>query len=214
MKVISRKNFVKNRNEFILNCCRDKKVLHIGACDAPFTKIKFYNNSLLFKQINDVAMNQLGIDIDVEGIKIMKELGFSNVIFADMNIDTSFDFEPDIIIFGETIEHIMNLESAFNSLKKLMGANTELLISTPNFITFSKLFHAFFGKEFMHPDHNLVFTPRALEQLLGKVELDITQKIVTFLPNHLSNFWGKLDFIFARLFPMFSSTLLFSVKKK
>ncbi len=214
-KEISRKDFTKNRDTYIVDLCTNKNVLHIGACDAPYTKQKFENNQLLFKHIDSVASEQLGIDIDLESIEIMKTLGFNNIIHMDMNSSKNINFDPDIIILGETIEHIMNLENAFHSLKEMMKEDTKLVISTPNFITFSKILHAISGKEWQHPDHNLVMTHKTLEQLIQKVGLKVETKKFTFLPNHLVNVgsFRKLDYIIAQYFPIFSSTLLFTVKK-
>jgi hypothetical protein len=41
MKIVYPRNFSKRRNEVVLQYCKGKKVLHIGACDAPFTKEKY-----------------------------------------------------------------------------------------------------------------------------------------------------------------------------
>gem|GEM_PF-5419577 len=40
MKIEYPKNFSESRNKTILDYCINKKVLHIGACDAPFTEEK------------------------------------------------------------------------------------------------------------------------------------------------------------------------------
>lgn len=212
-KEISRNHFTKNRDQYITQICKNKKVLHIGACDAPYTILKHSKNQLLFNLIDSVAEEQLGIDIDKEGIETMKQLGFTNIVHVDMNASSTIDFKADIIIFGETIEHIMNLENAFNSIKKIMNENTQLIISTPNFITFTKIVVALSGKEFQHPDHNLVMTYKSLEQLINKVGLRVESKKFTFLSNHTETLWGKTDLLIARFFPIFASTLLFVVKK-
>lgn len=212
-KEIYKSNFAKNRDIYITELCKNKKVLHIGACDAPYTLEKHAKNRLLFKLIDEVAKEQLGIDIDKEGLEIMKNLGFNNIAHINMNNSYQIDFEPDIIIFGETIEHIMNLENALNSLKTTMSEDTRLVISTPNFITFTKIIVALSGKEFQHPDHNLLMTYKTLEQLINKVGLTVEIKKFTFLTNHTESLWGKADLLLARFFPIFASTLLFVVKK-
>jgi 2-polyprenyl-3-methyl-5-hydroxy-6-metoxy-1,4-benzoquinol methylase len=56
----------------------------------------------------------------------------SKIDFFDMNKLENLDFKPDIIIFGEVIEHLMNLEIALTNLKKVMSKDTLLIISTPN----------------------------------------------------------------------------------
>jgi 2-polyprenyl-3-methyl-5-hydroxy-6-metoxy-1,4-benzoquinol methylase len=49
-----------------------------------------------------------------------------------MNNLERLHYAPDVIIFGETIEHLMNLGVAFTNLKKVMGKETVLIVSTPN----------------------------------------------------------------------------------
>lgn len=210
---MTRQNFTPNRDEYILKCCHHKKVLHIGACDAPYTIEKHQEGNLLHAKVEDVAKKQIGIDVDQEGIKIMSALGFDNIIHFDMNRLDDLDYRPDVIIFGETIEHLMNLEVALDNLKKIMSIDTLLIISTPNFITLSKIFASMLGREIQHHDHNVIFSMSTLETLFQKTGFEIMDRKFTFLNNHGKGLWGKLDKLFAKVFPVFSSTLLFAVKK-
>jgi hypothetical protein len=67
------KNFVKTRNNTILEYCKWKKILHIWACDSPLTKEK-YNWKLwplLYKEIDKVCSEQLWIDLDESAINFL-----------------------------------------------------------------------------------------------------------------------------------------------
>jgi 2-polyprenyl-3-methyl-5-hydroxy-6-metoxy-1,4-benzoquinol methylase len=52
--------------------------------------------------------------------------------YFDMNNLENLDYAPDVIVFGETIEHVFNIKIALDNLKKVMGKETLLIISTPN----------------------------------------------------------------------------------
>ncbi len=79
-----------------------------------------------------VSQEILGIDNSDAGIEILAKSGIHNIINTDMNELVGIDFVPDIIIFGETIEHVMNMKVIFDGLKKIMGKDTKLIISTPS----------------------------------------------------------------------------------
>jgi 2-polyprenyl-3-methyl-5-hydroxy-6-metoxy-1,4-benzoquinol methylase len=49
-----------------------------------------------------------------------------------MNNLENLDYKPDVIIFSEVIEHLMNIEIALSNLKKIMTSDTLLIIDTPN----------------------------------------------------------------------------------
>ena len=76
MREITKKNYVQNREQFILNKCKGKKVLHLGCCDSPVTKFKFKNETLLFQLIDDICAIQQGLDFDQDSINYLN--GFFN----------------------------------------------------------------------------------------------------------------------------------------
>ena len=43
---------INDRDEYIIDTCAGKRVLHTGATDWPLTKEKLNNNSLLYKEID------------------------------------------------------------------------------------------------------------------------------------------------------------------
>jgi hypothetical protein len=166
MREITRKNYIKNREMFILDKCKDKTVLHLGCCDSPYTNYKFSKEISLFQRIEKICKAQEGLDIDTKEIKNLHEMGYKNISFFDLNHPQKIDFKPDVIVFADTLEHLMNLETALNSLKQLMHDKTELIITVPNATMFSRMLGNFLGKIKEHPDHKVSFTYSALRQLV------------------------------------------------
>lgn len=228
MKVIYPKNFSPSRNKIIIDYCKWKKVLHIWACDAPFTKEK-YNWEiwpLLYREIDKVCSNQLWIDLDKESIEFLnskkEEFSNSEVKFFDMNKLENLDYEPEVIIFGEVIEHLMNLEIALTNLKKVMKEDTLLIISTPNCYWLNHIVNSFFWYDLMHPDHKVYFSYWYLNNLLKYNWLIENSfyfcELDDFSTNKKRNIFWWIRFIFIlilwRIFKLNKWTLLSICKKK
>jgi 2-polyprenyl-3-methyl-5-hydroxy-6-metoxy-1,4-benzoquinol methylase len=200
------------RDEYFADYCRNKKVLHIGACDAPFTREKLADGLLLHSRLSHSAAEVVGLDVDTDAIDYLRENGIGNIMHLDMNDINKIDFEPDVIIFGETIEHLENIRTGLSNIIAAMNENTHLLISTPNALSLLNVFNAFFRKEHCHPDHVVNFTPTTLVQCLARNNLVVEEINFTFLNRkRLSVFkqiWRKL----ALIFPWYSETLIVSCR--
>ena len=53
-----------SRDAVILAKCAGRRVLHIGAADAPYTREKLEAGSLLHPRIEEVAAEGVGVDVD------------------------------------------------------------------------------------------------------------------------------------------------------
>ena len=166
MREITKKNYIKNREMLILDKCAGKKVLHLGCCDSPITEFKFEKETLLFQRIEKICAIQLGLDFDQNSINYLNNKGYKNIAFFDLNKASKIEFSPDVIIFADTLEHLMNLETALISLKGLMNERTELIITVPNATMFERVIGNFRGYIHEHEDHKVSFTYTALKQLL------------------------------------------------
>lgn len=227
MREITRKNSIKNRERFIVDICKNKKVLHLGCCDSPFTEYKYNKGIALFQRIEQVCSIQKGLDIDSAGIDYLKTLGHENIDFYDLNQSKEIDFAPDVIVFADTLEHLMNLEVAISSLKNLMDEKTELIITVPNATMLSRVIGNFRGRIKEHEDHKVSFTYSALKQLLefnhltvnniflaGELNIDNSfrkEKIpVTILRAVYTTIYKGVCFFF----PLFSESLIITCSLK
>lgn len=217
-------NKIKNRNKIILDYCKWKKVLHIWACDAPYTKEKYNWEMwpLLYRKIDKICSEQLWIDLDKESIEFLnsknKEFSKSKVIFFDMNKLEKLDFEPDIIIFWEVIEHLMNLETALTNIKKVMWKETLLIISTPNAYCFEWILWNLVWREFFHPDHKVTFTYWLLKNLLKYNWIREHKFYFCKIPHKTNKIHVKILSFISKyfvyyIFPRFYDNLLFIWKK-
>ncbi len=184
--------FARDRDELIIEYCRGKNVLHIGAADSPYTKEKYSNNTLLHKRLSTITSKLIGIDLDTDASKWLNDKGLPEIIAMDMNKLADLGEKPDVIIFGETIEHLVNIGTSLDILKRCMGPSTKLLISTPN------CYHIWFtsmvlrGYEDIHDDHKVAFSYGLLSQLLKSQGLKIIDFYFTFLPREHYPWWRRL----------------------
>ncbi len=216
------KEYTPHRDTFFINRSKGKKVLHLGAADWPYTKEKLQKGSLLYTKLDSVVKEQLGVDINKESVKYLKGINTkrSSIIYFDLNREGDISFDPDIVIFGETLEHINNLGIALTNIKKLMNDKTELLISVPNALDFSNILLAFLGHEHQHPDHKVAFTYKTITQLLDYNGFDLVEVKFTWLFKYPSevNWKGKILYLLprliSRLFPLFAGNIIVVAKKK
>ena len=97
-----------HRVEYLKEVCRDRKVLHLGCTNWPFTDEALKDDALLHLTLQKVAGELWGLDADVNGLEALTKLGVKNIHYADCEkldeLDLSDQF--DVIIAGEMIEHL------------------------------------------------------------------------------------------------------------
>lgn len=197
-----------NRDDVILAICKGRRVLHIGAADSPYTRDKYASGLLLHKRLSNVAFELVGIDLDKDAVDWMNSQGLPETRVVDMNDVCDLGFSPEVIIFGETIEHVVNVGASLNTLKSCMTQDTRLVISTPN------CYHLWFASmvlrdhELIHDDHKVGFTYGLLWQALKSQGLKIDDFYFTFLPRERYAWWMRAWRIASKFRHGLSETLL------
>jgi 2-polyprenyl-3-methyl-5-hydroxy-6-metoxy-1,4-benzoquinol methylase len=170
---IAKKNRFISRIEFICKYAAGKKILHIGCTDhIPVIKEKNQLRTWLHSRINEVAAEQIGIDISEESIDFVKnELGYSNMLCMDIVNDGVPEVikskQWDAIIMGELLEHIDNPVDFLTKLReKYKPYAGELVITVPNALSLSNFYYIITNKERINTDHRYWFTPYTLSKIL------------------------------------------------
>ena len=166
-----------DRVNYIQDICRNKKVLHLGATDAPETINAVENNRLLHLQLQAVSSYLVGLDINVEMIEwLSKNQEINNIEYG--NIENSEDYPQEdfeIIVAGEIIEHLSNPGKALDAIRKSIKPTTKLIITVPNAYSLKGFLRAVFQHELIHPDHTLHHSPYTLKALLKRHGFKIDQ---------------------------------------
>lgn len=159
-----------DRNAFLLERARNKRVLHLGCADEPFVSLKLSNDAHLHAKLAAVAKELWGVDLSAQGISELRQAGFSNLICGDVErlgeVGELQGRPFDVIIAGEIIEHISNPGLFLKGCLQLCSKDTELILTTPNALVYSQAIFACLAREAIHPDHTLYWSPTTLKTLL------------------------------------------------
>jgi 2-polyprenyl-3-methyl-5-hydroxy-6-metoxy-1,4-benzoquinol methylase len=150
----------RGRFDYILKRCKDKKVLHIGCVDEGLTRERYIYGQLLHQRLYNVTESLYGLDNSREGLKILWDYGFGNLIEMDIEEDYPKD-SYDIVVVPEVLEHLNNPGKALYNIRNIKS--NEFIFSVPSATL----------RFLEHPDHNFYFTEKSIRTLLGKHGFEI-----------------------------------------
>lgn len=169
------KNYIKDvklvdRVSYLQYLCNGKRVLHLGATDAPITIESVASKRLLHNHINEVSGYLVGLDINSEMIHWLSDsCGINSILYGDIERPEHYPKDNfDIIIAGEILEHLSNPGKALDSIRANVQPYTKLVITVPNTYSFKGFCRAVFKYELIHPDHILHHSPHTLKVLLQR----------------------------------------------
>jgi hypothetical protein len=170
------------RVDLIKSVCTDRKVLHLGCANYPFTQNSIDNKMLLHSELDEIASELYGFDFDQPGLDILAENGFTNLFRADLErlADLGLDEKFDVVIAGEMIEHLHNPGLFLTGIQRFMNTETRLVITTVNaYCAMRFLYYGLRGKggkqEPVHPDHVAYYSYSTLSLLLNKHGLTVDE---------------------------------------
>lgn len=156
-----------DRLDFVSSLCVGRRVLDIGCLDET-ALVKRETSFWLHSRICDVASEVLGIDsspaVPDAGLVTAANGRIIRGDASQLGNAIAIDFEPDVLVAGEFIEHIEN-PSGFLSSAKANFAGRTLVLSTPNGCSASNLAMGLWGREVQHPDHLHNFTFKTLNTM-------------------------------------------------
>lgn len=160
----------RNRTDYILELCRNKRVVHMGFGDYPLIKKKIDSGRLLHIKLKHICADIIGIDNNSEAVEYYRKItGDQNVITCDINdianikhIISNFD----IFLLGEILEHLHNPAQAIEAISKVMKQHALLIISVPNAYRFLNFLAAVNNYEFIHPHHVNHYSPYTLKNIV------------------------------------------------
>ncbi|MBE9135944.1 class I SAM-dependent methyltransferase [Nodosilinea sp. LEGE 07088] len=164
-----------DRIDLLRSLCHERSVLHLGATDSPETIGAANANRLLHLQIDSVAKQLVGVDIDREMIQwLANNYGVKSIFYG--NVEKIEDYpsgEFDVIVAGEILEHLNNPGQALGNIRRIMQTHTQLVVTVPNAYSLKGFIRACLGYELIHPDHLLHHSPHTLKVLLKRFGFSI-----------------------------------------
>jgi SAM-dependent methyltransferase len=156
-----------DRRQFILDRCAGRRVLHLGCIDRPYLEQKLANGTLLHAMLVKRAARVVGVDSDPEGVRLFHERGWPTV-HADVEQLPELDFDCDLVVAGEIIEHLSNPGLFLDSLARRLRPDTEVIITTPNAYAIRRYWRLLLGHEQVHPDHVAYYSLLTLRAALRR----------------------------------------------
>jgi hypothetical protein len=162
---------VKSREQFFMEYCENKDVLHFGCTDWPI----FNPTNNLHIKLSGYTNRLDGFDIDTEGIAILKK-------YVDQDYYSDYKDIPkkkyDVCLIPETIEHVANVKEFLENIANINAS--KFLITAPNCFAKGRHKKNHMGKDYfielVHPDHNCWYSPYTLKNQIEKYStLKVTQ---------------------------------------
>lgn len=136
------------------------KVLDLGCIGGTSLD---YTQSKLHKYIKSKTSNVTGIDINKKQIKELKD---PTIIFGNVE-NFTHNKKYDLIIVGNIIEHLTNINGFMKSIKKHSKKTTKILLFTPNAYSIINFIGILFrGKRRICKEHYSWYSLETLQHLI------------------------------------------------
>jgi 2-polyprenyl-3-methyl-5-hydroxy-6-metoxy-1,4-benzoquinol methylase len=206
----------KTKKDFVIPYVRGKKVLDLGCVDHSLSRTQHpdWLHGLIHKETQSV----IGVDYLEHEVCVLNDKGF-NIVCT--NVETmDFGERFDVIVAGDIIEHLSNPGRFLEKVHLHLTENGVCLLTTPSPVNFLRLVELLFvGYVDAHPEHTSWYTPEVLKELAGKYGLAVVETAYVddaylyYDPKSWWRFFLFLDTVLCRVFPRFSETLCFILKK-
>lgn len=156
---------VDDRAEFLVRRVKGKKVLDVG-CVAHDT-MRMAAPEWLHRRLAESSARCMGIDVLEAGIEQMRTMGFdARVCNLEDDIEALADSGPfDVIVAGELIEHVESLQMVFVAAERLLAADGQLILTTPNPYSPARVRAGQRGVVWENVDHIMYAFPSGIAEL-------------------------------------------------
>jgi 2-polyprenyl-3-methyl-5-hydroxy-6-metoxy-1,4-benzoquinol methylase len=158
---------------------KGKNVLHLGCLDhQPLIEEKIKRGQWLHKELTDVSIHCLGVDIDAETLQyVQSTFGYSNIVLGDFTKSKIAEITStpwDYAILGELLEHIDNPVEYLSAIQSnYSGCIKRIVITVPNAWTQTTINKALQSAEIINTDHRYWFTPYTLSKVIMRSNMEI-----------------------------------------
>jgi 2-polyprenyl-3-methyl-5-hydroxy-6-metoxy-1,4-benzoquinol methylase len=157
---------VIDKDSFLVAQCKGKRVLDVGCVGQS----RGYETSeWLFNKFNAVAKSVTGVDVNEEGIALLKREGLNVVSRTELQ---SISEQYDVIIMSDVIEHVDNPGQLLLDYSAYLASEGRIIITTPNSTrarTFVEILVT--GRYSLNPEHTMWFCPNTLIELVSRTVL-------------------------------------------
>ncbi len=173
-----------NREQFLLSLSAHRTVLHLGCADFPYTEEQISSGRWLHNKLCSVASTCTGVDLNLQAITLLKEKhGVHNIIEGNVENLEVLGLKPfDLVVAGEIIEHLNNPGLFLNSVRSVLRADGNLVVTTTNAFCFRRFVRIPFGSESVHPDHTYYYSHTTLKTLASRFGFNLIEAVAYGIP--------------------------------
>lgn len=163
---------VHDRLPVILKHAAGGSVLDVGCVDSrpcrePSRQRVHRKSDGLFRRLCQVHPDILGVDVDCEGIEILRSMGYPVRCEDAETMDLGRRF--DTIVAGEVIEHLENPGVFLRNMRRHLADHGVLILSTPNPFHAGQSWRIWtHGRPAVHEGHVGWHDPVTMAQLLRR----------------------------------------------
>jgi SAM-dependent methyltransferase len=192
-----------------------RTVLHIGAvgetCESTEARVEAAPRSV-HAYLTAAASACVGVDYDEPSVKMLTERGvFTNLICADVTTLERSDIpleRVDVIVAGDTIEHLSNPGTMLDAMRRLADPGTQLIVTTPNALGLLLFLRHTLGKPIEGADHVCSFNAATLTNLLVRHRWAPLEMMTCYQERARSVAGFRLGTALFHRFPRWGGTLL------
>ena len=200
---------MQDRFDIIRSYCAKKRCLDIGTVGDLNHHIR-QPEKWLFAHIKSVGADVIGLDLNKEAVDEARELGFSQIYHGNAETHV-FDSKFDVITAGEVIEHLNNPGQFLVNVRRNLGRDGLIILTTPNAYAFNNITRAVAGLSVkVFHEHTFTFDIAHLRCLLKNSGYEVvahyycTEKVpgiknfVLRLAGMINRRWGDCLVVVAR----------------
>lgn len=201
------------REKQVLRICAGRSVLHLGCAVSPYTRKRIESGRHLHLGLARVAGELVGVDLDAPSLALLEEHVPADTLFChdvEKRFPEALARPFDVVLAGELLEHLERPGDFLENVKRAMGPNSVLLVTTPNAFSVKKWLHFCMGNEAQNPTHVMVHTPATISALLRRHEFDPIRwyGAMVVQPSRRSRLLVPIVGAFAALFPRFADCIM------
>ena len=190
------------RSDRLVELVKGKRVLHIGCCDhLPLIQDKLNQGLYLHDNLCRAAAQCVGVDTNAEGVRLLRQLGFTETYLPDEVPDTGGDQPYDICLLADVIEHVGDPAAFLRSMRRYQFK--KLVVVTPNAFRWR---NSLPGPELINTDHRFWFSPYTLCRVM--VDAGYEPEQVELCHGDYGSWRGALAAQVLNAFPRWRETLL------
>lgn len=162
-----------DRDSWILDLCRGRSVIHLGACDAPMAREKAETGTLLHQKLATEAASLVGIDSDRASIELLaRDFGIVDILDVDLSAGAAPNIaKADVVVCADIIEHVNNVGALIRACGDFMREDGLLVLTTINALSIKQALRALLRREPVHPDHVAYYSYATIGGLLSRFGL-------------------------------------------